>query len=155
MRFINLLNQLLTKSFLSLRPTDIARLNFFQFIQVNMGQSVMEVITLNGWPGKDEWVKWEAWWDKESNGVAEDMTRRGEKGLSTKWPFKAKRLADIIIHAVNEMNVIAVENMTQWSVEKWMWRVNLIKNALIELKILPWPIPRETNWFTRINGAGN
>ena len=119
-----------------------------------MGQSLLEVITMNGWPGKDDWVKWEAWWDKESGAISEDMTRRGEKGLSAEWPIKAKRLSDIVSMAVKEMTVIAVENMTQWSVEKWMWRVNLIKNALLELKILPWPIPKENNWFTRINVAG-
>lgn len=114
----------------------------------------MDVILLNGWPGKDDWTKWEAWWDKESNAINEDMTRRGEKGLSAEWPYKAKRLADMIVQAVKEMTVIAAENMTQWSVEKWMWRVTLIKNALIELKILPWPLPKENNWFTRINVAG-
>ena len=119
-----------------------------------MGQTLLEVITLNGWPGRDDWVKWEAWWDKESNSVAEDMTRRGQKGLSIEWPYKAKRLSDLITQAVRELTLIASENMVQWSVEKWMWRVNMIKNALVDLKILPWPIPTENNWYTRINEAG-
>ena len=81
------------------------------------------------------------------------MKRRGEKGFAPNWHFKVKRVADITVAAYKEMMVIATENFSQWSCEKWAWRLNLIKNALVEINILPWPIPTKDNWFTRIHAA--
>ena len=81
------------------------------------------------------------------------MKRRGEKGFAPNWHFKVKRIADITVAAYRELLVIAAENFTQWSCEKWAWRTNLIKNNLIEINILPWPIPTKDNWFTRIHAA--
>lgn len=81
------------------------------------------------------------------------MKRRGEKGFAPNWHFKVKRVADVAVTAYREMIVIATENFSQWSCEKWAWRVNLIKNSLIEINILPWPIPSKDNWFTRIQAA--
>ena len=132
----------------------MARLHFFQFLNSPMGSSLLNVITYNGWPSKEDWVKWEAWWDKEAQGLSDQMTRKGEKGLSAEWHFKAKRCADLIQTAVNEMTLVTSMNMLQWSVEKWMWNVSCMRNALITLNILPWPIPTEDNWFTRVNSAG-
>ena len=119
-----------------------------------MGSSLLQVLTYDGWPTKEDWTKWEAWWDKEVSAVNADSSRRGQKGVTVDWHFKVKRLADLIASAFEEMMTIMLENFTQWSVEKWSWRINLIKNALIEINILPWPIPNQDNWFTRINNAG-
>ena len=132
----------------------MARLSFFQFLHSNMGSSLLELISFDGWPPKEDWVKWEAWWDENQTHVTQQMTRKGEKGLSTDWQFKVKRISSLIVAAVDEFVVIAVENHTQWSNEKWIWRVNMIRNALTELKILPWPIQGKNNWFTRIENSG-
>ena len=58
-----------------------------------------------------------------------------------------------MVASYRELLVIGTENFSQWSCEKWAWRTNLIKNGLIELGILPWPIPTKDNWFTRMNAA--
>lgn len=81
------------------------------------------------------------------------MKRRGDKGFAPAWHFKVKRVADVIVASYRELMVVASENFAQWSCEKWVWRTNLIKNGLIELNILPWPIPTKDNWFTRIHAA--
>ena len=114
---------------------------------------MLDLLTYNGWPSKEDWVKLEAWWDKEYAQINETMKRKGEKGFNPKWHFKVKRIADVAVTACKEMQTVAAENFSQWSCEKWAWRTNLIKNALIELNILPWPLPNQDNWFTRINAA--
>lgn len=119
-----------------------------------MGQSLLELITFDGWPSKEDWTKWEAWWEENQTQASQALIRRGEKGPSIDWHFKVKRISSLIVTAVNEFVTIAIENHTQWSNEKWIWRINLIKNALLELKILPWPIQGKNNWFTRIENTG-
>ena len=119
-----------------------------------MGASLLKVITYNGWPSSETWKKWDAWWENQVTKCTTAQTRSGQKGLSHDWHLKVKRLADVAMQATDEMVTIMAENFAQWSIEKWMWRVNLIKNILIELEILPWPTVERDNWFIAINDAG-
>ena len=119
-----------------------------------MGSDLFEILAYDGWPTKEGWQKWEAWWEAEVQNQNQAMTRKGEKGLSDGWHFKVTRLSALVHSAVNEFVLVALENHTQWSTEKWMWRFTLIKNALTELKILPWPLPKADSWFNRIDQAG-
>ena len=73
----------------------MARLSFFQFLNVNMGNALLELLTFNGWPTKEEWNKYEMWWDKNVTIVNEAMTRRGEKGFTPTWHFKVKRISEV------------------------------------------------------------
>ena len=113
----------------------------------------MQVLTYSGWPSKEDWTKWEAWWDKGSLEISQQAARKGQKGVIQDWHLKVKRLADLIVNAFDPMVVVIVENHAQWSVEKYVWRITLIKNALLEMGILPWPIAQD-NWFTRVNSLG-
>ena len=140
--------------FSSLRPTDMARLSFFQFLHGNIGASLFELIVLDGWPTKEDWTKWEAWWDENQTKAVQQMARKGEKGPAIEWHFKVKRISALIMAATMEFVTIAVENHAQWSNEKWIWRINTIRNALMEINILPWPIQGKNNWFTRIENTG-
>ena len=119
-----------------------------------MGQSLLELITFNGWPSNEDWTKWAAWWDKGQTTVNDDLTRKGQKGLTAKWHFQVKRMSDIAVHSFKELMVVASENFSQWSCEKYIWRLTLIRNALMAIDILPWPIPKQENWFTRIDESG-
>ena len=102
---------------------------------------------------KEDWQKWSAWWDKGQAIISEDLTRRGQKGLSQQWHFQVKQMSDLAVHSFKEMITVAAENFSQWSCEKYIWRVTMIRNVLQAIDILPWPIAKQDNWFTRLDEA--
>ena len=95
------------------RPSDIAGMRFYQFINSPIGQSCHMIITLNGWPTTEEWKHWEAWWNIQIQRIADHENHNGHKGASSTWHMQVAHTASMILQAIQEINIAAATNIAR------------------------------------------
>ena len=130
------------------RPNDIAGIRLYQFINMPIGTSCYQVLTLNGWPTTEEWKSWEAWWNIQMQRINDHEAHIGIKSASAAWPMQVAHTTTMIMQTVTEINTAAAVNIAQIQVEPLIWKLAFIKNALTELFIIP--KTNETGWFTNL-----
>ena len=130
------------------RPTDIAGIRLYQFINIPLGTPCYQIITLNGWPTTEEWKSWEAWWNIQMQRIADHEDRIGIKGTTTAWPMQVAHTSAMIMQAIYDIHIAAAENMAQIDLEPLIWKIAFIQNALTEIFIVP--KSNEKGWFANL-----
>ena len=130
------------------RPIDIAGIRFYQFININIGTSCYQLITMNGWPTTEQWKNWEAWWNKNMQKITEQEDEMGIKTPTASWPMQVAHITAMIVQMLYDIHTEAAMNITQLQVESLTNKVKFIKNALYKLAIKP--IPNEKSWLSNI-----
>ena len=134
------------------RPNDIAGIRLYQFINTPLGTPCYQIITLNGWPTTEEWKSWEAWWNIQMQRIADHEEHIGVKALSSAtWPMQVAHTTAMIMQEIIAINTAAAENIAQIQLEPLIWKIAFIKNALIELFIIP--KTNEKGWFANLWNA--
>ena len=130
------------------RPNDIAGIRLYQFINTPLGTPCYQLITLNGWPTTEEWKGWEAWWNIQMQRIADHEAHLGIKSTTAAWPMQVAHTTAMIMQVVMEINTAAAVNIAQTQIEPLIWKLAYVKNALMELFIMP--KSNETGWFANL-----
>ena len=133
---------------LNIRPTDVALLPFFSYIQSPAGQECFNLCLLNGWPTTEEWKQWEAWWNIQLQKIQDMENHTGHKSATSQWPMQVHITAKLIHQAIAELFIAAAENTAQLNLEKVLWKTVFIQNALTEIGIFP--KADEKSWFANL-----
>ena len=95
------------------RPTDIAVMRFYQFINMPVGQHCYMLITLNGWPTSEQWKQWEAWWNIQTQRVADHENHLGIKSATAAWPMQVAHTSSLIMQAIQQIHIAAASNIVK------------------------------------------
>ena len=133
---------------LNSRPSDISGIKFYQFINTNMGTPCYQLITLNGWPTTEEWKSWDAWWNTEMHKMNQHEDHLGIKTPTARWPMQVAHTTAMIMQAIYDIHIAAATNIMQIQIEPLIWKIAFIKNALMELFIIP--KTNEKGWIANL-----
>ena len=130
-------------------PTDVAKLEFFQFVKSTDGRHLYDMFNVIDQPSEALWEHHSNWWTNSKTEWDSKFNPRGI--LDATWcrfvMWTSKMFMDVFTRLMSTISI----NPTIYNGELLLWEVTLLKNLVLDLKLAT-KIDSENpkTWFQRI-----
>ena len=133
-------------------PPDVAKLTLFQYVKSPMGADLWSLLALNGPLNPDQWDQYDRWWLNTKETLHNKLGRRGE---APDWIMFVHWRSKLFMSAYLEIQKVAVINVTMVPLEMLIWNFTLLRNILIELKLVAEDdLVKPTTFFQKLATIG-
>ena len=98
-----------------------------------MGADLWSLLSLNGPLNPDQWDQFNRWWLNAKEHLNNKLGRRGD---SSDWLMFVHWRAKLFMHTFLDLQKIVVLNVTMLPLEKIIWDFTMLRNILLELKLV-------------------
>ena len=114
-------------------PPDMAKMTFYDFIKSLLGADLWAMLALAGPLNPDKWDVHNRWWLRQKEALQDRLGRRGD---SSDWIRFVIWRSKLYMHTFLDLQKIVCINITLLPLEKIIWDFVMLRNILLELKLV-------------------
>ena len=133
-------------------PSDLAKMEFYDFIKSPMGQDLYLMLSLPGQPDPNQWDIHLRWWLDSRESVDNKLGRRGD---APDWPVLVMWKSKVFMSIFMDVQKAVAINITMMPLEQLIWNFTALRNILADLHLVNLEnLDKPTTFFQKLAVAG-